>query len=154
MRGLHFSLSLGELCAFAIPDAQSYADKWVTRTGAASADYAAGVAQTDKDPTALAIAAQPRLLQNFQAAVTSGKWANKLRLSGKAGWQAAVQSKGVANFQTGVNAARDKVAAAAGPLLAFEANLQRQVQGMPAVTDADREARALAWMRGMRQYGG
>ena len=56
MRGLRFSTSLGELVAFAIPDAQSYADKWVTRTSAASTDYATGVAQTDKDPTALAIA--------------------------------------------------------------------------------------------------
>ena len=154
MRGLHFSTSLGELMAFAIPDAQSYADKWVTRTSAASQDYAQGVAQTDKDPSALAIAAQARLLANFQSSVQSGKWANRLRAVGKAGWQSAVASKGVSNFQNGVSAARDKVAAAAGPLLAFESNLQRQVQGMPNVTDADREARALAWMRGMRQYGG
>lgn len=154
MHGIHFATSLGSLVAFAIPDAQSYADKWVTRTSAASQDYATGVAQTDKDPTALAIAAQPRLLANFQASVQSGKWANRLRASGKAGWQAAVQSKGIANFQNGVSAARDKVAAAAGPLLAFESNLQRQVQGMPNVTDADREARMLAWIRGMRQYGG
>jgi len=154
MRGFRFPTSLGELVAFAIPDAQSYADKWVTRTSAASPDYATGVAQTDKDPTALAIAAQARLLANFQTAISSGKWAARLRLSGKAGWQSAVASKGVANFQNGVSAARDKVAAAAGPLLAFEANLQRQVQGMPNVTDADREARLLAGVRGMRQYGG
>lgn len=138
----------------ALPNAQAVASKWVTRTSAAAQDYAQGVAQTDKDPTALAIAAQARLLQNFQTSVTSGKWANRLRATGKAGWQSAVASKGVANFQNGVSAARDKVAAAAGPLLAFEANLQRQVQGMPNVTDADREARMLAWIRGMRQYQG
>ena len=154
MRGFHFATSRVELGVRFIPDAQSFADKWVTRTSAASQDYAAGVAQTDKDPSALAIAAQARLLSNFQQAVQSGKWANRVRASGKAGWQSAVASKGVANFQNGVSAARDKVAAAAGPLLAFEANLQRQVQGMPNVTDADREARALAWIRGMRQYGG
>lgn len=143
-----------ELGIVRIPDAQSFADKWVTRTSAAAQDYAQGVAQSDKDPTALAIAAQPRMLSNFQAAVQGGKWAARLRASGKAGWQSAVASKGVANFQTGVGAARDKVAAAAAPLLAFEANLQRQVQGMPNVSDADREARMLAWTRGMRQYGG
>lgn len=154
MNPLNVSFRRGDLGFAAIPDAQSYADKWVTRTSAASQDYAQGVAQTDKDPTALAIAAQPRLLNNFTQSVQSGRWANRLRASGKAGWQAAVAAKGVSNFQTGVGAARDKVAAAAGPLLAFEANLQRQVQGMPNVTDADREARALAWMRGMRQYGG
>jgi hypothetical protein len=154
MRGLSVSLSPVDLGVVGIPDAQSYADKWVTRTSAASQDYAQGVAQTDKDPSALAIAAQARLLSNFQSAVQSGKWANRLRASGKAGWQSAVAAKGVANFQNGVSAARDKVAAAAGPLLAFESNLQRQVSGMPNVTDADREARMLAWTRGMRQYGG
>lgn len=154
MNGLNVAFTRSALAFVGIPDAQSYADKWITRTSAASQDYATGVAQTDKDPTALAIAAQARLLQNFQAAVQSGQWANALRATGKAGWQSAVAAKGVANFQNGVSAARDKVVAAAGPLLAFETNLQRQVQGMPNVTDADREARALAWMRGMRQYGG
>jgi len=154
MFGLHVQTSLSDLGARFIIDAQSYADKWVTRTSAASQDYADGVAQTDKDPTSLAIASQARLLLNFQNAVNSGEWAAALRAVGKAGWQAAVAAKGVANFQNGVSAARDKVVAAAVPLLAFETNLQRQVQGMPNVTDADREARALAWMRGMRQYGG
>lgn len=152
MNPLNVSFRRGELGIVGIPDAQSYADKWSARTSAAAQDYAQGVAQTDKDPTALAIAAQARLVNNFNASVQSGRWANRLRATGKAGWQSAVASKGVANFQNGVSAARDKVAAAAGPLLAFEANLQRQVQGMPNVTDADREARALAWMRGMRQY--
>jgi hypothetical protein len=154
MRGLNLTTSRLELGIVGIPDAQSFADKWVTRTGAASTDYAEGVAQSAKDPSALAIAAQSRLLANFTQSVQSGKWANALRASGKAGWQAAVAAKGVANFQNGVNAARDKVATAAVPLLAFETNLQRQVQGMPNVSDADREARMLAWTRGMRQYGG
>ena len=37
-------------------------------------------------------------------------------------------------------------------LLAYEAGLQRQVQAMPANTDAEREARMLTWVRGMRNY--
>jgi hypothetical protein len=154
MRGLNLSLSRLELGVVGIPDAQSFADKWVTRTGAASQDYAQGVAQSGKDQAGLAIAAQARLLSNFQQAVQSGKWAQRLRAVGTQGYKDAVAAKGVANFQNGVQAARDKVAAAAAPLLAFESNLQRQVQGMPNVTDADREARMLAWTRGMRQYGG
>lgn len=135
-----------------IPNAQAVAAKWVQRTSAAAQDYASGVASTDKDPTALAIAAGPRYLANVTAAFNSGKWANKLRAVGKAGWQAAVQSKGVSNFSTGVNAAEGKVATAFGPLLAYETNLQQQVQAMPNTTDTDRENRMLAWTRGMRQY--
>lgn len=136
----------------AIQNAQAVAEKWQQRTSAASPDYARGVANTDKDPTALAIAAGPRLLQNFTRAFNDGTWANGLRRVGKAGWQAAVAAKGEQNFQTGVNAARDKVAEAFGPLLAFEQTLLNQVGGMPNVTDQDREARMLAWVRGMRSY--
>lgn len=136
----------------ALPNAQQVADKWTQRTSAAAADYAAGVANTDKDPTALAIAAGPRLLANFTQAFNSGKWANGLRKAGKAGWQHAVATKGEANFATGVNAAKDKVAEAFAPLLAFESSLLQRVSAMPAVTDNDREQRMLTWVRGMRQY--
>lgn len=136
----------------ALPTAQEVAAKWTQRTSAAASDYAKGVAQTDKDPTALAIAAGPRLLTNFQAAFNSGKWANNLRRVGKTGWQAAVAAKGATNFSTGVQAAEGKVADAFGPLLAFEQNLLQQVQGMPSLTDADRENRMLTWVRGMRRY--
>lgn len=136
----------------ALPTAQAVAQKWAQRTSAAAGDYAKGVANTDKDPTALAIAAGPRLLQNFTAAFNSGKWANGLRRSGKAGWQAAVAAKGQTNFATGVQAAEAKVTDAFGHLLAFEQNLLNNVSSMPNVTDSDREARMLAWVRGMRNY--
>jgi hypothetical protein len=136
----------------ALPSAQAVAEKWRTRTSAASQDYAQGVANTDKDPTALAIAAGPRYLANVQAAFQSGRWANGLRKAGKAGWQQAVASKGVANFSNGVAAAEGKVAEAFASLLSFEQGLLNTVSSMPNVTDNDREARMLAWVRGMRTY--
>ena len=134
-------------------DANAVASKWVSRTSAAQQDYVDGVDNTAKDPTQLAIQNQARLLNNFQAAVNSGKWANRLRAVGKAGWQAAVNAK-ANNFSTGVNAAQSKVATAFAPLLQYENNLQQQVDAMPNVTDTDRENRMLAWVRGMRQYTG
>jgi hypothetical protein len=136
----------------ALPTAQEVAARWKQRTAAAASDYADGVAKTDKDPTALAIAAGPRYLANVQAAFQSGKWANGLRRTGKAGWQAAVAAKGAQNFSTGVNAADQKVVEAFTPLLAFEQNLLNQVGSMANVTDTDRENRMLAWVRGMRNY--
>lgn len=138
----------------ALPNAGAVAQKWVQRTSAAAQDYAQGVAQTDKDPTALAIAAGQRYLANVTARFNDGTWANKLRAVGKQGWQAAVASKGVQAFSNGVAAAESKVATAFAPLLAFEATLQQQVQAMPNVTDTDRENRMLAWTRGMRTYKG
>src|SRR5438105_9328365 len=139
------------LCGLmALPTAQAVAQKWQQRTSAAAPDYARGVAQTDKDPTALAIAAGPRLLQNFTRAFNDGSWANGLRRVGKSGWQAAVAAKGEQNFANGVNNADAKVTEAFTSLLAFEQNLLNTVGGMPNVTDLDRENRMLAWVRGMR----
>lgn len=145
-------LALMALAWAAIPDAQTVAQTWETNSTGAAQRYTDGVATTDKDPTALAIAAGPRYLANVQAAFASGKWANGLRKTGKAGWQAAVAAKGGSNYQTGVSAAKDKVAQAFGPLLAFEASLQQKVAAMPNVTDADRENRMLTWVRQMRTY--
>lgn len=136
----------------ALPTAQQVAAKWKQRTSAAAQDYAHGVANTDKDPTALAIAAGPRYLQNVQAAFNSGRWANGLRRVGKQGWQAAVAAKGETNFSNGVNNAEAKVTEAFGQLLAFEQNLLNTVGAMPNVTDTDRENRMLAWVRGMRTF--
>jgi len=132
-------------------DAAAVASKWQSRTAGAQQAYVDGVNNTQKDPTQLAINAQARLLTNFQNAVNSGKWANRLRAVGKAGWQSAVDAK-ANNFSTGVNAAVSKVTAAFQPLLQYENTLQQQVDSMPDVTDTDRENRMLAWVRGMRNY--
>jgi hypothetical protein len=152
MRGLHVETSFRELMHFALPTAQAVASKWVARTSAATQDYANGVAQTDVDPTQRAIAAQGRMRAEVIAAIDSGKWAQGLQRAGKIGWQQAVASKGVQNFGTGVAAAESKVATAFAPLLAFEQGLQATIQGMPNVTDTDRNNRMLAWANGMRQY--
>lgn len=136
----------------AMPTAAEVAAKWETRTTAASTDYADGVAKSDKDPTALAIAAGPRYIANVQKSFNDGTWANGLRRSGKQGWQDGVASKGADNFSRGVSAAKQKVENAFQPLLAFEQSLQNKVAAMPNVTDADREARMLTFVRGMRTY--
>lgn len=145
-------ISFGAAFHFVNTDAGAVAAKWATRTSAASQDYVDGVTSTDKDPTALAIAAIPRMRSRVLESIDSGKVAAGLRRVGKQGWIAAVQAKGAANFSSGVQAAEAKVAASFAPLLAFESNLQRQVQAMPANTDAEREAKMLAWVRGMRTY--
>lgn len=135
----------------AIPDAGTVAAKWAARTQAAAQDYQAGVQNTDKDPTALAIAGGQRYIQRVTDAFNSGKWANGLRRTGKAGWQAATLAK-VGNFSTGVAAAEGKVATAFGPLLAYEAQVQGRINAMPNVTLQDRINRATEWIRQMSAY--
>lgn len=136
----------------AIPSATDAAQKWATRTSSAGEDYRRGVEQTDKDPTALAIAAIPYARERWLQAVDSGRMANGLRRVGKAGWQQAVLSKGVNNFTAGVAAAQSKYAERIAPVLAYEANLQTRIASMPNGSAVDRRNRMLAWFDGMSQY--
>jgi hypothetical protein len=136
----------------AIADAATVAAKWAQRASQAQADYVRGAETTDKDPSALAIAALPRYLQRVQEAFNSGKTANALRRSGKAGWLQGITSKGAANYATGVSAAQDKFAARIAPVLQFESALQSRINTMPNISAADRRARMLAWFDGMSQY--
>lgn len=134
-------------------DATAVAAKWAQRAGAATGDYQRGVELTDKDPTALAAAAGARYIQGVQAAYNSGKWARRLQQVGKAGWQDAVRTKGVANYATGIMASEQKYATAIGPVLAAVQAGQRLVAGMPSVTDVQRDARMLAFIQHMRAFG-
>lgn len=133
-------------------NAQAVATKWVNRTQGAAQDYVNGAQATDKDPTQLAIQAAPRWFQKVQEAYQQGRYQQGLANSGKTGWLRGITTKGAANFSTGVGAAESKVATAFASLLPFEANLQAQINQMPNVTDTDKENRALAWIRGMRNY--
>lgn len=135
-----------------LPSAQEVAAKWSQRAGAAAQDYVAGAQRTDKDPTALAIAAIPRMRSQVLAAIDSGKVAAGLRRSGKQGWLDGVTSKGASNYSSGVSAAQQKVETAFGSLLSFIAAGQSRLASMPANTDQERDARALFWIQYMRQY--
>lgn len=136
----------------ALPSSQEVAAKWAQRTGAAAQDYVAGAQRTDKDPTALAIAAIPRMRARVLEAIDSGKVAAGLRRSGKQGWLDAIQTKGAQNFSAGVAAAEGKVATAFGPLLSHIAAGQSRLASMPANTNAERDARLLFFVNHMRQY--
>src|SRR5258708_21400032 len=61
---------------------------WINGASAGQTKYVQGIEGTTVDPTQLAIRAQAALIANFNQAVTSGRWANRLAAAGKAKWQA------------------------------------------------------------------
>lgn len=136
----------------ALPTAQQVAQKWAQRAGAAAQDYVQGAQQTDKDPTALAIAAIPRMRSRVLEAIDTGKVADGLRRSGRQGWLEGITGKGASNYSAGVSAAQPKVEQAFTALLSYEAAGQSRLASMPANTDAERDARALFWIQYMRGY--
>ena len=91
--------------------------KWQQNAAGAQERYASGIASTQVDVVARAIAQAPAAAANYAAAVTSGRWARALTASGgTANWKAQSQKK-AGNYGTGIAAGADKFSAAMGKLL-------------------------------------
>ena len=136
---------------FAIVDAQTAADRWVSSAGMAQTRYTEGVTSTTKDPTALAIQQKAKLKANFNLSVDNGRWERGLSRVGASGWKASAIAK-AANFSTGINASRQKFLDAIGPVLQIEAQLQQQIQSMPNATIQDAIQRSAAWQMGLHTW--
>lgn len=132
---------------------QTIADRYVAGMQGASTKYKAGVAAVSEAPTAKAARNLGKAQRNYNAAIESGKTAARLNAVSLEQWKALASTKGANNLAGGASAAKSKVAAywtAVGPAFA---SLQAQIDAMPNETEQDREQRALAWMRGMRDIG-
>lgn len=71
-------------------DFQGGAQKWQQNYGSAGANLKKGAAAPRRDPTQAAIGQQAALLQGFNEAVSSGRWAAGLQKAGQAGWQSGM----------------------------------------------------------------
>jgi hypothetical protein len=106
--------------------------------------FAEGVQATTKDVVSLAIAAQPKLLANFNQAVQSGFWARRLGERGTQGWKAATVAK-AGNYATGIAAGVDDYQKAMQTWLPIIQSAAASVQGMPNTSFADSIARMTAF---------
>ena len=138
--------------AFAHGTADEVAQAWATGISNKQAKMTAGVQAVRTAPSAAAIANRQRFVQKMQDPATFDKWERGLRGVSLAQWVDAMTSYGIQRAAQGAQQKQAKVAAAFGPLLQAIDTLRGQVRSMPNVTEADRDARMLAWSRGMRQY--
>ena len=120
---------------------QQTVDRWTQSAGTATTRYTEGVQGTTVDVVGRAIANQAGLLNNFNAAVTSGHWANRLGAVGTAGWKAATVAK-AANFGVGLQAGAPKFQAAMQIWLPIIQGAAQQVKSTPATTFQARLQRA------------
>lgn len=117
--------------------ASTSAEKWQSRAGAASADYAEGAEKTDKDQSTKAIAAKEIYKAALNESFARDAYAKGLQKSGKAGWLRGIQQKGSQNFATGIMTenARSKYVTNSGRFDSARnaaANLPRQAKGSAA----------------------
>jgi len=149
MRGhLHHEYDPGYRTDFGIASAQQAADAWEAQSSAATQKWATNLQQTNKPIVAAAIAKQGLAMQNYQAALSSGRWAAALNAVGDAGVKSAAAAKS-GNYGVGVGAAKAKYQAKIGPLLSYIAQGLPTLEGMPSGTTAAGVARATYWIQYM-----
>lgn len=106
---------------------------WTNSGPTAQTNYVAGVKASTKPIVSSAVAAQGAMVANFNAAVQSGLWANRLSAVGDAAIrQAAVDKAG--NYSTGFTAGANKYSARMATWLPIIDGAANTVNAMPSGT--------------------
>jgi hypothetical protein len=119
-------------------------DRWANSGAAGQTRYTEGVQGTQVDVVGRAIQAQPKLLQNFQQAVTSGRWARGLSEVGTGGWKQKTLAK-AANWSQGMADSRDDYQRAMSTWLPIIQSAAASVQSMPNTSFQDSLNRMTAY---------
>lgn len=131
---------------------QQVAKKWVSRLGVSQEEIRQGVQAVTVAPSTKAIQKKDKMVARWMEAVNSGKWERNLGKVTLEDWRQAMLTKGINRIGTGAAAAEGKFAAFMTDLLAYQSNLQNQVNSMPDFNLADSGQRMLAWMEGMSKF--
>jgi hypothetical protein len=131
---------------------QQYADRWSQGLSGAAQKITDGVNAVTTAPSQKAIAAQQKMVTNWNASITGGKWKTNLGKVTLAQWQSDMITKGVPRISSGALAANSKMQAFASQLIPFEQQLQNTINAMPKLTLQDSIARATAWINGMSKF--
>jgi hypothetical protein len=123
---------------------QQTVDRWKAGASQGQTRFVEGVQATTEDPTQAAIAAQQKLLQGFNDAVQSGRWARNLAAVGMSGWKQATLDK-ANNYSTGINAGAGKYQTRMQTWLPITQQNAASVRSMPNNSFADSLARMQAF---------
>lgn len=131
---------------------QQIADKQIRNAANAVQDYRNGVMNTDKNPMQLAIAAIPKMRNNFNAAIDSGRVADGFNSVSVQTWKNTTSKKGGDRYVDGITQAKPKIVAFQMQIAPFRAALQAELSSMPTDTADQRIAKMVANARGMAQF--
>lgn len=132
-------------------NAQQAASNWVNSAGRAASDYQQGVEGYSGDWAGATTRQQSVLVNNWNQAVTSGRWAAGVNARGTNGWKQATVAK-IGNYSTGFQAGAARQAAAIAKIIQAEQNI---VNSLPPRGDyAQNKNRATAFMDQMHSLKG
>lgn len=112
-------------------DPAMVAKKWSTNLQASGPSITAGVNAVQTAPSQSAIKQQDVMLQNFTAAVTSGKWARNLGKVTLQDWQNAINTIGIQRITAGAAKALPKMTDFMTQWLPYQEQLKQKLQATP-----------------------
>lgn len=124
-------------------------EKWARKMGQAAQDYREGVESVSESPTMAAAMAQDKYLMGVQQAAQDGKFRRGLEAVSLDEWKRKTVEKGAARLADGSQQAIPKVAATMNQLMDNIAQVKAEVDRMPSNTFEERQARMMAFSRGM-----
>ena len=134
--------------------AAEVAQKWATNLGNAQTSMQNGVNRVTTAPGQAAVDKQQKWITAMQSTEVQAKWARKTGAVTLQQWKDSMLNLGIQRAASGATAKMSKMQAAMTTLLPYIDQVAASVRAMPDNTPADREQRALAMMRGMRNYQG
>lgn len=133
---------------------ERWLDKQLARVRVASEDYRAGVQAVTVNPAQKALAANAKRIAKLQESITKKTWETKMNKVSLDDWKNKALALGADRFIPGVEANVDKIEAFIRGFQPKLESLTSSVKAMPETTDAERDARVLAMVRGLRKLKG
>lgn len=112
--------------------------------------YTDGVRSTNKSWSGGLMANKSRMVSGYQNAMNNGTFDRGVQNTGDSGWVQKTVEK-AANYSGSVGRAVAGYTAQVQNMVAVLSEVEARVAAMPSNTEAEREARALANMRGIRE---
>ncbi len=133
-------------------DPSKAAAKQVRRAQEASGDYVDGVRGVKVSPMQKAKAKKDKLKANFNASVDSGKWEAGLDGWSLEAWADVTAKKGGERYSSGVEAAREDIAAFHAEFAQHVERVKAIIDAMPDTTPEQRIQKMVANAREMGKY--
>lgn len=131
---------------------QEATEKHARRLKGSTQDIQAGIARVTVAPGEQAAKKQEKMRANINAAIDSGKWAQRTRSVSLDSWKRAATEKGVGRIAAGIDGAKQKVTDFFTQLLPFQELGQQKIANMPDLTFEDSLNRMTEWARHMKGF--
>ncbi|GAI66224.1 unnamed protein product [marine sediment metagenome] len=133
---------------------ERWLDKQLARVRVAEGDFRAGVEAVTENPAAKALAANAKRIKKLQDSIANKTWEKRMAKVSLDDWKKKAAGIGADRFISGVEANVDKIE---NFIRAFQPKLESlttSVKAMPDTTEAERDSRVLAMVRGLRKLKG